>query len=677
MAKSKRKRKSKVTLQKAGSIISISTLNLKMELEEEEERSGPGRIKFISLNFIADLYRQRNPSKLTLSLENDLRTIAREGEEWWVEDLKIERIAKDWQIRGIKIEELEEYVRTQASKLYALLLLLHQSQVIIPLYKQEHRVTDSIFDQSDVEGDEPYCLMEFLQTHNQLSRFAVKFFEAQWRIPSRLCRDTVPTFPPATFHFPYVGELESIARGAYGEVFKVKVAVGHLIGDAKHGYVTVSRQSNAGYEYQLKYRQGSVVAHKQIEKKKHMTEELVMQEVNTIRAREHPNIVKFLAAFSAGRLLPWRPNDATKCLHMLFEHTSAGTMQDWLDRDDPPELLADVSTRRRHVKKSVEKLVEAVAWIHKKIGGYSAYHHDLKPSNILRFEGPPATWKICDFGMANLKRPDDNSGTTHRFDNVFGSYIYQPPEYFSSDQSFSHGRPFDVWSLGCIILELLTVWKHGWGKISCREFYKERGANTNLLSYNRWYQRQSASEDHSYHNNPTVVKDWMSRLREEEGADADPWFCHSLGLVEEMLAEKEMRVFIWEVHMDLYEMAHPVLKDRQLKEYFRSVVQASDTPLNNLSRSHNPLKRAKEHGKHWQEQVLRDEAWSVDSPDPTPQLKLRRHDTGWKFSTLSACSNAEEFTRDKLYGRHAIDAMIAEGFRNSNLVGLYGMSGVG
>lgn len=217
-------------------------LDLKSELEEEEDRCAyvHGQSKFISLGFITDLFKPGDRSKLRLSLENDLRTIASQGDEWQVEGLMVQRLVKDWQIGDDKIDDLEEYVRTQASKLYAILLLLGQSQVILPLYKRDHPITDSIFDQSDIEGDEAYCLLEWLHTQEQLKRFASKFYETQWRIPPRLGRFPVPKFPSTYFRFPYLGKVENIGQGINGEVLKVKVAKGHLEPGPKAGYITVS-----------------------------------------------------------------------------------------------------------------------------------------------------------------------------------------------------------------------------------------------------------------------------------------------------------------------------------------------------------------------------------------------------------------------------------------------------
>jgi hypothetical protein len=239
MGKRASKRKIKAAPSIEGSGMGDWTVDLKEELEEGEKRFSHGSLNFIPLNFIANLFKAGDHSKLRLSLEHDLQTISTEGDDWQVEGLTVKRNIDDWKLGDNSIDELEEYVRTQASKLYAVLLLIQQSQVIIPLYKQEHRVADIIFEKSKSEGDEAYCLLEWLKTQEHLKRLADNFYDAQWRIPPRLSGDTVPTFPATFFRFPYLGRCDSIAGGAGGVVYKVKVAKGHLKVD---GYIEVGKQ---------------------------------------------------------------------------------------------------------------------------------------------------------------------------------------------------------------------------------------------------------------------------------------------------------------------------------------------------------------------------------------------------------------------------------------------------
>lgn len=128
--------------------------------------------------------------------------------------------------------------------------------------------------------------------------------------------------------------------------------------------------------------------------------------------------------------------------------------------------------------------------------------------------------------------------------------------------------------------------------------------------------------------------------------------------------------------MDLYEMRGPRTQ-KQLRSHLRKVVEPSDTSLNNLNNEHNPLKRAIQKEKNWQEEILRQNKWSVSKPEPNGQLTIKRRETGTYHTTLAACPNTNEFERNSLFGRHDMDVNIAEGLRVSNCVGLYGISGIG
>jgi serine/threonine protein kinase len=81
----------------------------------------------------------------------------------------------------------------------------------------------------------------------------------------------------------------------------------------------------------------------------------------------------------------------------------------------------------------------------------TGYHHDLKPDNILIFPG--GMWTINDFGTARIHEAVANS--SYRTPNLNGGEAtYAPPDYESRGES---SRPYDIWSLGCIFLEVL-IW---------------------------------------------------------------------------------------------------------------------------------------------------------------------------------------------------------------------------
>ena len=94
------------------------------------------------------------------------------------------------------------------------------------------------------------------------------------------------------------------------------------------------------------------------------------------------------------------------------------------------------------------------------------WHLDLKPENILVFREPQevvGVWKITDFGISHFKKQDDVST------NIDHSGGYSAPEV--SLQEYST-RASDVWSFGCILLEVMT-WILATGPL-CDEFRNQR-----------------------------------------------------------------------------------------------------------------------------------------------------------------------------------------------------------
>jgi serine/threonine protein kinase len=82
-------------------------------------------------------------------------------------------------------------------------------------------------------------------------------------------------------------------------------------------------------------------------------------------------------------------------------------------------------------------------------GSMIGFHFDLKPSNIL--VDLNGVWQITDFGQAKFT---NMSGSTSRVAHVGGTDDFAPPEYERIDERFS--RKYDVWSLGCILLEAVA-----------------------------------------------------------------------------------------------------------------------------------------------------------------------------------------------------------------------------
>ena len=101
-------------------------------------------------------------------------------------------------------------------------------------------------------------------------------------------------------------------------------------------------------------------------------------------------------------------------------------------------------------------------------------HRDIKPQNILvRFEREDLSTRalkpqilICDFGLSRLRERDEPD-TTHTFEG--GTFIYKAPELYVPGSS--HGETTDVWSLGCVFIEI-NMCLNGW---SLEDFHSRLG----------------------------------------------------------------------------------------------------------------------------------------------------------------------------------------------------------
>ncbi|KAH7094613.1 kinase-like domain-containing protein [Paraphoma chrysanthemicola] len=109
-------------------------------------------------------------------------------------------------------------------------------------------------------------------------------------------------------------------------------------------------------------------------------------------------------------------------------------------------------------------LANALHAIHTGIPGKFVAHRDIKPANILVFTDPNSSTrdkvlKVSDWGSAisDLHEPNTEPGSPRSCTHVGPPYY--APECRNDGMS---SRKHDVWSLGCVLLEVLIWWLKGW-----------------------------------------------------------------------------------------------------------------------------------------------------------------------------------------------------------------------
>ena len=177
----------------------------------------------------------------------------------------------------------------------------------------------------------------------------------------------------------------------------------------------------------------------------------------------HNHLVTLLATFTF-----------RKQYYFLFPFADFALDQYWESKEPKPKI--DVNTVR-WVSKQCSGIMAAIDTMHepqhlqgldvRKFGR----HGDIKPDNILWFNSsndPRGILVISDMGLSAFNRETSRSNIPrYSIPKVPG---YRPPECDVKGGTIS--RAYDIWTLGCLFLELLT-WLLG-GSDFLKEFEKER-----------------------------------------------------------------------------------------------------------------------------------------------------------------------------------------------------------
>jgi serine/threonine protein kinase len=154
-----------------------------------------------------------------------------------------------------------------------------------------------------------------------------------------------------------------------------------------------------------------------------------------ISGLNHRNIIQRIAAIKRG-----------KERYFMFEWADGGSLGDfWKDNPRPnldPGFIKEIVMQLR-------ELADALHELHNYEGSYR--HGDLKPENILRFKDATRVGVLKIAGMGLVRWHTDMSYTS-------GTARYEPPEVVTFRRSEeSRSRLYDIWSMGCITLEII-VW---------------------------------------------------------------------------------------------------------------------------------------------------------------------------------------------------------------------------
>jgi serine/threonine protein kinase len=208
--------------------------------------------------------------------------------------------------------------------------------------------------------------------------------------------------------------------------------------------------------------------------------ELELRNLSILRLLRHPNIVELLGSYT------YRGKH-----NFIFPLARGGTLADLLKCARPPAFQSD-----ENIILALSGLCSAVHATHNLFSEDDTLtrigcHHDLKPHNVLVDD---ATFLLADFGLSRFKEPTEGSATSYKY--VAGCYVAPECEDFSAldetKRTQTIGRPSDIWSLGCMMMETLVYMKSG--AVGVQEFENERSYRFGQITLHRFHHGPNEEE---------------------------------------------------------------------------------------------------------------------------------------------------------------------------------------
>ncbi|MCJ1246610.1 hypothetical protein MMC30_003819 [Trapelia coarctata] len=209
---------------------------------------------------------------------------------------------------------------------------------------------------------------------------------------------------------------------------------GELIGKGTYGRVYLGINANTGEVLAIKQVEvNPKAAGHDKEKIKEMVNSLD-QEIDTMQHLEHPNIVQYLGC-----------ERKEYSISIFLEYISGGSIGSCLRKHGKFE--------ERVVSSLTRQTLAGLSYLHAE----GILHRDLKADNILL--DTDGTCKISDFGIS--KRSDNIYGNDTA-NTMQGSVFWMAPEVIRS-QGQGYSAKVDIWSLGCVVLEMFAG-RRPWAK---------------------------------------------------------------------------------------------------------------------------------------------------------------------------------------------------------------------
>lgn len=213
----------------------------------------------------------------------------------------------------------------------------------------------------------------------------------------------------------------------------VKWMQGALIGQGSFGSVFLALHALTGELMAVKQVEVPTNSNSIMDKRKESMVQALKREINLLRDLQHENIVQYLGS-----------NSDEQHFNIFLEYVPGGSVATMLNSYG--------SLQEPLIRNFVRQILAGLSYLHAR----DIIHRDIKGANVL--VDNKGVVKISDFGISKrveasaILQPQKHGGHMHR-PSLQGSVFWMAPEVVKQT---SYTRKADIWSLGCLIVEMFT-----------------------------------------------------------------------------------------------------------------------------------------------------------------------------------------------------------------------------
>jgi len=186
------------------------------------------------------------------------------------------------------------------------------------------------------------------------------------------------------------------------------------LGSGTFATVRAAKEKATGAKYAIKIIDKKAMGPKQ---------DMMMREVEILKAVKHPNIIKLKELF-----------ESPAKLYLVMELVTGGELFD--------RIVEKGSYSEKDASFVMRQIIDACRYLHEN----NIVHRDLKPENLLLEQPKSDIVKIADFGLSKIL------GDEAMLKTACGTPGYVAPEVL---QLNGYGKEVDMWSIGVIMYILL------------------------------------------------------------------------------------------------------------------------------------------------------------------------------------------------------------------------------